>query len=892
LIILDSFLLIPSTVGWKNGPSVSEFSSNPTKPEYGTHDWIAEHALDWMLPEEKKFILDNLDSYLYGTELPDRTTGPDAIGDMDLQHVYFNETGIMKDDSGAIRASQEFESAIFFLEKGDVYNGTLHLGAMTHYISDLAVFGNVMNETYWGEPIHFDDYMAYVNSKMTSYTSEFDSYLSQLPPVGVGEAYDAAWVVAYNTTFNPKGYRNSTWMDVNYSWSDPEFKGRCGESLNYAINTINSIIRQAYKNNLTKPSVPQNLVVTDVKGHSINLSWDENPESNIGGYSVFINQSGSSTEFHPQPIANVTSGTIYGVQNLLNETTYYFKIRAYSVAGKVSKDSNIVSKTTLDISAPDKPRIFNLPEITKNRLLKISGLAESGAFIEIYLNNNFTSPSGYANASPDTLGFYSTQIVLDQGENNITARAYDSAKNPSEPADYKIVILDTISPIADAGDDIVVTRLDQPVLVTFNGSNSTDNLGIITNYSWTLDLKTKLVKLFGLSQSYSFDTAGEYTLTLNVTDQINNWATDQVTVKIIQLDYLPPYIKTYFPEKDATNQSINVTIKATINEPLESTSIKIKLISNLTGELELPSGDYDPQDRQISLKPFSNLTFGTQFTVIINATDSAGNYLIGGRWDFFTGPRPLDFDGDNIPDEWEFKYPELDPNASDAMADPDNDKLTNLEEYNDGINSTDPTNFDTDSDGMSDFYERIYSLKPLDPSDADLDPDGDSYSNLEEYQKDSNPLDPKEPEDKRGKSESDDYYWWVAIALVIIFIVLLLLFLVVRKVPYKGPSSDEPKKDDDGYLKTKDAQELGVGGNIFFEDPVNYAVGDKFIRPGYKPEDHGAGVKDQASQDKPTPADILARAKSEERKCPACGAGLPKDTTYCFECGKTLDEEK
>ena len=889
MIIIDSFLLISPVLAWKNGPAVSEFSSDPTAPEYGTHDWLAEHALDWMLPSEKKFILDNLNAYLYGTELPDRTTGPDAIGDIDKQHVYFNETGTMKDDSGAIRAAQELGSAIFYLENGDVYNGTLHLGAMTHYISDLVVFGNVMNETYWGEPVHYDDYMDYVNSKMTSYTSEFDSYLSQLPPVGVGEAYDAAWVVAYNTTFNPWGYRNCTWMDANYSWSDPEFKDRCGESLNYAINTINSVLRQAFKNNLTKPSAPQNLVVTDVKGHSINLSWDANPESNIGGYSVFINQSDSTTDFELEPIANVTSGTTHQVKNLLNETSYYFKIRAYSVVGKVSKDSNIVSKTTLDISAPDKPKIFSLPVITNNPSLKVSGRAESGAFIEVYLNNNYSSPAGYANASPDTLGFYSTQITLDQGENNITARAFDSAKNPSVFADHKIIILDTISPVANAGEDIVVSKRDQPIMVTFSGSNSTDNLGIITNYSWTLDLKTKLVKLFGVSPSYSFDIAGEYTLTLNVTDQINNWATDQVMVKIIQLDYLPPYIKSYFPERDAINQSINVTIKATINEPLESTSIKIRVISNLTGELEIPSGDYDPQDRQISLKPFSNLTFGTKFTVIINATDSAGNYLVGGRWEFSTGPRPADFDNDNIPDEWEFKYPELDPNVPDAMADPDNDKLTNIEEYNDGINSTDPTNFDTDSDGMSDFYERIYSLKPLDPSDADLDPDGDGYTNLQEYQKDSNPLDPKDPEEKKAKSDSDDYYWWVAIALVIIFIILLLLFLVVRRIPYKGTS--EATRDDDGYLKTKDAHELGVGGNIFLEDPLNYSIGDKFVRPGYKPEDRGVGVKDQALNDKPTPADILARAKSEEKKCPSCGAGLPQDTTYCFECGKMLDEK-
>jgi len=35
--------------GWSNGG----YSAAPANPDYGTHDWIAEHALDWLPLAEK-----------------------------------------------------------------------------------------------------------------------------------------------------------------------------------------------------------------------------------------------------------------------------------------------------------------------------------------------------------------------------------------------------------------------------------------------------------------------------------------------------------------------------------------------------------------------------------------------------------------------------------------------------------------------------------------------------------------------------------------------------------------------------------------------------------------------------------------------------------------------
>ena len=66
-------------------------------------------------------------------------------------------------------------------------------------------------------------------------------------------------------------------------------------------------------------------------------------------------------------------------------------------------------------------------------------------------------------------------------------------------------------------------------------------------------------------------------------------------------------------------------------------------------------------------------------------------------------PQPdLDSDNDGLLDTYENAHPCLDPLVPDADADPDRDRLSNLEEFELG---TDPCEIDTDQDGCSDGEE-------------------------------------------------------------------------------------------------------------------------------------------------------------------------------------------
>lgn len=98
----------------------------------------------------------------------------------------------------------------------------------------------------------------------------------------------------------------------------------------------------------------------------------------------------------------------------------------------------------------------------------------------------------------------------------------------------------------------------------------------------------------------------------------------------------------------------------------------------------------------------------------------------------------LDTDGDDMPDGWELKFG-LDPDVINSTADNDMDDLNDRDEY---LNNTDPTDSDTDNDLMPDGWEVMFGLDPK-FNDAGLDPDGDGLTNLEEFQGGTNPLIPE-----------------------------------------------------------------------------------------------------------------------------------------------------
>lgn len=89
---------------------------------------------------------------------------------------------------------------------------------------------------------------------------------------------------------------------------------------------------------------------------------------------------------------------------------------------------------------------------------------------------------------------------------------------------------DTEDPVADAGIDQTVV---QGTVVTFDGSGSSDNVGIVS-YIWTFEDNGPHT-LSGPSPSHTFSSVGNYDITLTVKDAAGNSDTDTMKVKVVDV---------------------------------------------------------------------------------------------------------------------------------------------------------------------------------------------------------------------------------------------------------------------------------------------------------------------------------------------------------------------
>ena len=229
--VLASSLLAPGCRSWGNGG----YSSDPQNPDYGTHDWVADRALALVTGDKAFLSTMYRASFLLGTEAPDN---PQMIGDAENHHVYYDSMQLVVEDNSARRARDTFSIAKDLMSDGNLELAAYYAGAMTHYISDLGVFGHTMgSNTVWGAEQHHSDYEAEVGSRIFS--------LGPTPPATISpvDPYNVSLELARKITFGSGSIKPNTWMDVHYDWSDPTFVSSADASLFASVYAVASAIQ-------------------------------------------------------------------------------------------------------------------------------------------------------------------------------------------------------------------------------------------------------------------------------------------------------------------------------------------------------------------------------------------------------------------------------------------------------------------------------------------------------------------------------------------------------------------------------------------------------------------------------------------------------------------------
>lgn len=134
-----------------------------------------------------------------------------------------------------------------------------------------------------------------------------------------------------------------------------------------------------------------------------------------------------------------------------------------------------------------------------------------------------------------------------------------------------------IPPNADAGPDQSVF---EGMTIAFDGSNSTDNVGI-ASYTWSF-VDVTLKTLTGVQPKYTFNNVGDFEVTLNVSDYAGNWDTDIMRVHVLP-ETTKPSIGTVSQEPEVPDDGQKVTITVDVTDE-ESGVYNVTLWYSMDGD--------------------------------------------------------------------------------------------------------------------------------------------------------------------------------------------------------------------------------------------------------------------------------------------------------------------
>ena len=258
--IIIGFLLLStffnSAYAWSNGSYAYNETEYSYEDDYGTHDWIAERALNVLLNYEENewnWLESRKEIFLVGTEAPDNGgvsmtldgKNIDGFGDTTWHHIYFNQDGSISnnEDDSALRAKSMGDLADANLEEKNLDLAAFYLGAMTHYIADMGMYAHVAENNVAPHFIDFDEHHSTIEGYVQTRTNEYDDkeefFLFLDITLGTKSPYNAAVDLAwdtYNDSSNNFAH-NALWLHNNFF---------SGWELNYEDRSSDTSTHQEY----------------------------------------------------------------------------------------------------------------------------------------------------------------------------------------------------------------------------------------------------------------------------------------------------------------------------------------------------------------------------------------------------------------------------------------------------------------------------------------------------------------------------------------------------------------------------------------------------------------------------------------------------------------------
>ncbi|MCK5562034.1 MAG: right-handed parallel beta-helix repeat-containing protein, partial [Thermoplasmata archaeon] len=281
------------------------------------------------------------------------------------------------------------------------------------------------------------------------------------------------------------------------------------------------------------PSAPTGLAAENLPGNIVLLSWNQNLESDVIGYQIYLNNTADINGSYHLFATLGGLNTSLLLRNLAENTTYYLKIIAFDVHNTNSLFSNVTSITTLGKVAPN---INNSPE----DIVMLEDTIDNSSINmhDWFMDFNFDLLT-FSCLSPNHITVQIDQetgnVILKPAENwtgeeILIFYAYDGMFNVCD--EIKI----TVTPVEDPPGAAQIespkegARIEYGTLVNFSGScvDPDVEFGDKLIYKWSSDITGDLGKSTNLTNILL--ELGEHEIRFDVWDSANQ--TSRTSIKI------------------------------------------------------------------------------------------------------------------------------------------------------------------------------------------------------------------------------------------------------------------------------------------------------------------------------------------------------------------------
>ena len=381
---------------------------------------------------------------------------------------------------------------------------------------------------------------------------------------------------------------------------------------------------------ITPPMAPIGLEVSaPPEGGTLNLVWG----ANMDDTQLYTLERRVGTAGEWTFLINLTKEDIdFADGGLTNDVSYFYRIMAWDAVPLPSLWSDIVEGVPMDTIPPG--------EVTG---LSVNAPVEGGRLVLSWTGNTDDSAQ-YVLERDDGPGF--TELaVLARGENGYV----DSGLENGKVYFYRICAIDASG---NRGSDCVPV-LGMPQDLTPPKPPVVQPLPALTNLSehpvkGTAEPNASVVVVIGgeVRATIPVGENGTFEGTVTLANGINRVRFRTIdpalnpsgltAEAIVQVDVNPPRVTSSQPFPDQTGVLVTETVLVAISEALVRESLEARLLYAETG-VEVPSAfQYDTVSKTISLYSTTKLEKDTTYRIVVDGTDTAGNHLEGGSFDFMT----------------------------------------------------------------------------------------------------------------------------------------------------------------------------------------------------------------------------------------------------------------